>query len=114
MKTPWATDVALNLSRLMEKTWSPSHGGLDTIFGKLAINSPETDRQGSSINKVKRLRRAFDQADARGEQAVVNLVKEIIEEMRFKGGLLLDRRADPRVGQRVARLPRAGRSPPHR
>ncbi|WP_242934527.1 hypothetical protein [Micrococcus aloeverae] len=47
MKTPWATDVALNLSRLMEKTWSPSHGGLDTIFGKLAINSPETDRQGS-------------------------------------------------------------------
>ncbi|UTX35276.1 hypothetical protein NNL26_03265 [Micrococcus luteus] len=85
MKTPWATDVALNLSRLMEKTWSPSHGGLDTIFGKLAINSPETDRQGSSINKVKRLRRAFDQADARGEQAVVNLVKEIIEEMRFKG-----------------------------
>ena len=85
MKTPWATDVALNLSRLMEKTWSPSHGGLDTIFGKLAINSPETDRQGSSINKVKRLRRAFDQADAHGEQAVVNLVKEIIEEMRFKG-----------------------------
>ena len=58
MKTPWATDVALNLSRLMEKTWYPSHGGLDTIFGKLAIDSPETDRQGSSINKVKRLRRA--------------------------------------------------------
>lgn len=22
MKTPWATDVALNLSRLMEKTWT--------------------------------------------------------------------------------------------
>ena len=85
MKTPWATDVALNLSRLMEKTWYPSRGGLDAIFGKLAINSPETDRQGSSISKVTRLRRAFDQADARGEQAVVNLVKELIEEMRFKG-----------------------------
>ena len=38
MKTPWATDVALNLSRLMEKTWYPSRGGLDAIFGKLAIN----------------------------------------------------------------------------
>ncbi|MCV7593622.1 abortive infection Abi-like protein [Micrococcus sp. 140720015-1] len=84
MNTPWAADVALSLSRLMEETWYPSHGGLDTIFGKLAIDSPEIDRQGSSINKVKRLRRAFDQANARGEQAAINLVKEIIEEMRFK------------------------------
>lgn len=85
MKTPWATDVALNLSRLMEESWYPSHGGLDTIFAKLALDSPETDRQGSSVNKVKRLRRAFDQSDAHGERAVANLVREIIEEMRFKG-----------------------------
>ena len=85
MRTPWVTDVALSLSRLMEQTWYPSHGGLDGIFSKLAIDAPKRDSQGVDVNKVKRLREAFVQADSHGESAAARLVSEIVAEMRFKG-----------------------------
>jgi len=109
MKTEWVTEVASSLSRLMENTWYPSHSGLDTIFGKLAIDSPETDPQGRNINKVKRLRAAFDKADARGEETTISLVKEIVEEMRFKGVFAsTDEQTREMIGALRVSLERAG------
>lgn len=81
---PWANDVAQTLRLLMENTWVPSHSGLDDIFARRGIESPRSDAQGTSVNKSRRLRAAFDAVGDEGEGAVKWLIHDIVEEMRYQ------------------------------
>ncbi|MFC7458047.1 abortive infection family protein [Brachybacterium sp. GCM10030267] len=83
MPPPWTNEVAHALRRLMERAMYPSHAGLDDIFARRHIDVPEIDVQGERMSKVRRLRAAFEQADAQGEDAVKWLVADVIDEMRF-------------------------------
>lgn len=83
MTPPWTFDTAHALRLLMEDSWYPSHTGLNDIFSRRGIDVPQVDERGESVNKARRLRAAFDAANAQGEGAVKWLVNEIVEEMRF-------------------------------
>ena len=84
MAPSWTFDTAHALRLLMEDSWYPSHTGLDDIFSRRDIDVPRVDERGENLNKPRRLRAAFEAADAQGEGAVKWFVNDIVEEMRFQ------------------------------